>query len=102
MIKPLLLLVGMFLLPLAASAQGVRITEKKVEEVVCKLELTDVEIIDVKTIRKYKALNLSNDMKSQMDYNVVRVKYKARGELKTLLIDRNLVPIYYNYDAYDN
>jgi hypothetical protein len=102
MIKPLLLLVGMFLLPLTMSAQGVRITEKKVEEVVCKLELTKVEIIDVKTIRKYKALNLSNDMKSQMDYNVVRVKYKARGELKTLLIDRNLVPIYYDYDRYDN
>ena len=102
MIKPLLLLVGMFLVPLTMSAQGVRITEKKVEEVVCKLELTNVEIIDVKTIRKYKALNLSNDMKSQMDYNVVRVKYKARGEFKTLLIDRNLVPIYYDYDRYNN
>jgi len=101
MIKPLLFVLGMFFIPATLSAQGVKITEKKVEEVLVKLENSEVEIIDVRTLPKYKALNLSNDMKSQMDYNVVRVKYKAKGALRTMLIDRNLVPIHYDYAGYE-
>ena len=52
-------------------------------------------------VEKYKALHLSNDMKSKMDYNVVKVKYKSNGEVKNLLIDQNLVPIYYDYASYE-
>lgn len=102
MIKPLLIWFGMLFIPLTISAQSIRITEKKVEAVLVQLEETHVEIIELKTLRKYKALNLSNEMKSKMDYNVVRVKYMANGEEKNLLIDRNLVPIYYDYTSYED
>lgn len=101
MIKPLLFWLVILFVPLTISAQGVKITEKKVEEVLVKLEASNIEIIHIKTIRKYKALHLSNDMKSKMDYNVVKVKYKSNGEVKNLLIDQNLVPIYYDYASYE-
>jgi hypothetical protein len=97
MIKPLLFWLVLLFIPLTISAQGIRITEKKVEEVLVMLEDADVEILELKTLRKYKALNLSNDMKSKMDYNIVRVKYMANGKSKTVIIDRNLVPIRYDY-----
>lgn len=97
MIKPLLFWLVLLFIPLTISAQGIRITEKKVEEVLVMLEDADVEILELKTLRKYRALNLSNDMKSKMDYNIVRVKYMANGKSKTVIIDRNLVPIRYDY-----
>jgi len=36
-------------------------------------------------------------MKPQMNYNVVRVKYKAQDSLKMVIIDMHLVPIRYDY-----
>ena len=93
----LLVLVCTVFIALSAQAQGVTVTEKKVEEVIQKMEKEPVEVIEVKTMKKYKALGLSNEMKDKMDYPVVRVKYKTRDVLKTVLIDVNLVPIQYDY-----
>ncbi len=61
------------------------------------MESNSVELIKVKVVKKYKALNLSNKMRSQMDYDVVKVKYKVKGNLKTAIIDRHLVPINYSF-----
>ncbi len=96
MIKSLLLLLCIFFIPITLSAQ-VRITEKKVEEVLIQFENAEVDIIQVKTMRKWKALELSHEMKPQMDYNIVLVKYMSNGAKKTVIIDRNLVPIRYDY-----
>jgi len=96
MMKRMIFLFGMLFIPIALSAQ-VRITEKKVEEVLTKLENTEVDILEVKTQRKWKALELSNDMRSKMDYNIVLVKYLAKGSERTVIIDRNLVPVRYDY-----
>lgn len=90
------MLISMLFLPIALSAQ-VRITEKKVEVVLIQLENAEVDIIQVKTIKKWKALELSHEMKPQMDYNIVLVKYMTKGEIRTVIIDRNLVPIRYDY-----
>ena len=96
MIKPLLLLLCMLFLPVALYSQ-VRITEKKVEEVLIQFEDAEVDIIELKTMRKWKALELSHEMKSQMDYNVIRVKYTSKGTNRMVIIDLNLVPIRYDY-----
>lgn len=96
MMKPLLLLLCMIFIPATLSAQ-LRVTEKKVEEVLIHLENSVVDIIELKTMKKWKALELSHEMKSQMDYNIVRVKYKVKGIDRTVIIDMNLVPIYYDY-----
>jgi len=97
MIKPLLLLLCLLFIPISITAQGVRITEKKVEQLLINLENSEVDIIELKTMRKWKALELSHEMKSRMDYNIVRVKYKSNGSSKTVIIDSNLVPIRYDY-----
>jgi len=96
MIKPLLLLLCILFIPTTISAQ-VRVTEKKVEEVLIQFENADVDITELKTMRKWKALELSHEMKSQMDYNVIRVKYKSKGTDRMVIIDLNLVPIRYDY-----
>ena len=96
MIKPLLLLVCFLFIPLSLVSQ-IRITEKKVEEVLIKLENAEVDIVEVKTLKKWKALELSHEMKPQMNYNVVMVKYNAKGEFRTVIFDMNLVPIRYDY-----
>ena len=96
MIKKIIFLFLLMLIPFSINAQ-IRITEKKVEEVISQFEEEPIKIIKVKTLRKWKALKLSSDMKAQMDYNVVRVKYKTAGVVKIILIDRNLVPIRYDY-----
>jgi hypothetical protein len=96
MIKPLLLLLCILFIPATISAQ-VRVTEKKVEEVLIQFENADVDITELKTMRKWKALELSHEMKSQMDYNVIRVKYKSKGTDRMVIIDLNLVPIRYDY-----
>ena len=96
MIKPLLLLVCFLFIPLSLVSQ-IRITEKKVEEVLIKLENAEVDIVEVKTLKKWKALELSHEMKPQMNYNVVKVKYNAKGEFRTVIFDMNLVPIRYDY-----
>jgi len=96
MIKPLLLLLCILFIPITLSAQ-VRITEKKVEEVLIQFENAEVDIVELKTMRKWKALELSHEMKSQMDYNVIRVKYKSKGTERMVIIDLNLVPIRYDY-----
>jgi hypothetical protein len=44
-----------------------------------------------------KALELSHEMKPQMNYNVVRVKYKTQDSLKVVIIDMHLIPIRYDY-----
>lgn len=95
--KLLLVLVGTLFFTLTSQAQGVTITEKKVEEVIEKMEKVPVEVIEVKTMKKWKALGLSNEMKEKMDYPVVRVRYKTGDLLKTMVIDVNLVPIQYDY-----
>lgn len=96
MIKPLLLLGCFLFIPLSLVSQ-IRITEKKVEEVLIKLENAEVDIVEVKTLKKWKALELSHEMKPQMNYNVVKVKYNAKGEFRTVIFDMNLVPIRYDY-----
>ena len=96
MIKPLLLLLCFLFIPVTLNAQ-VRVTEKKVEEVLIQFENADVDITELKTMRKWKALELSHEMKSQMDYNVIRVKYKSKGTERMVIIDLNLVPIRYDY-----
>lgn len=97
MIKPLLLFLVMLFIPITISAQGVRITEEKVEKVLINMENSEVDIIELKTMPKWKALDLSHEMKSRMDYNVVRVKYTTNGTSKMVIIDTNLVPIQYDY-----
>ena len=57
MMKPLLLLICLLFIPLSISAQGVRITEKKVEKLLINLENSEVDIIELKTMRKWKALD---------------------------------------------
>jgi hypothetical protein len=94
--KLLFVLAGTLFLTLSSQAQ-VTITEKKVEEVIVKMEKTPVEVIQVKTMMKWKALGLSKEMKEKMDYPVVRVKYKTQDVLKTIVIDMTLVPIQYDY-----
>ncbi len=96
MMKQLVLLLCMLFIPIALSAQ-VRVTEKKVEEVLIQFENAEVDIIQIKTMRKWKALELSHEMKPQMDYNIVLVKYMSNGAKKTVIIDQNLVPIRYDY-----
>ncbi|MEL4454816.1 hypothetical protein [Lutimonas vermicola] len=96
MIKPLLLLVSFLFIPLSLVSQ-IRITEKKAEEVLIKLENAEVDIVEVKTLKKWKALELSHEMKPQMNYNVVMVKYNTKGEFRTVIFDMNLVPIRYDY-----
>ncbi len=58
--KLFLVLVCTVFIALSAQAQGVTVTEKKVEEVIEKMEKEPVEVIEVKTMKKYKALGLSN------------------------------------------
>ena len=96
MIKKLLLLVLAVSLPTLMHGQ-ISVSEDKVEEVLIKLEDADVDIIKLKTLKKWKALELSHEMKPQMDYNVVLVKYQSKGQLKTVIIDQHLVPIRFDY-----
>lgn len=96
MIKPLLMLFCILFIPFTLSAQ-VRITDKKVEEVLIQLESAEIDIIQVKTMKKWKALELSHEMKPQMNYNIVLVKYNLNGSKRTVIIDQNLVPIRYDY-----
>ncbi len=84
-------------MPLFVSAQGVKINENAVKKVVEDLEVYPIDIIAVKTLKKWKALKLSKEMKSHMNYNVVRVKYKVQDSLKMVIIDMHLVPIEYDY-----
>jgi hypothetical protein len=86
----------MVIFPFTISAQN-KLTDKKVKEIIENMESNSVDIIKVKIVRKYKALNLSKNMRSQMDYDVVKVKYKIDGNLKTAIIDRHLVPINYDF-----
>ena len=96
MIRTILLFLCILCIPISIHSQT-KITEKKVEEVLVQIENQSVDIIQMKVLKKWKALNLSSDMKSQMDYDVIRVKYKTDGDLKIILIDRNWVPIRYDY-----
>ena len=85
------------------SAQNVRTKEgdnfgaRKIEAAIEKMENKPVDIVKVKTMKKWKALGLSNDMKDKMDYHVIRVRYIVDNTLKTMVIDVNLVPIQYDY-----
>ena len=93
--KPLILFFLCF--PLFISAQTLTVTENAAKKVVEDMEAYPIEIIDVKTLKKWKALELSHEMKPQMNYNVVRVKYKSQDSLKMVIIDMHLVPIRYDY-----
>ena len=94
--KPLVLLFFLFI-PLTVISQAIRITEDAARGVIDKMEPDPIEIVEVKTLKKWKALELSHDMKPQMNYNVVRVKYKAADSLKLVIIDMHLVPIHYDF-----
>ncbi len=94
--KPLILLFLIFS-PFFITAQAVKITETVAMEVIDHMESYPVDIIQVKTLKKWKALELSHEMKPQMNYNVVRVKYKTQDSLKIVIIDMHLVPIRYDY-----
>ena len=96
MMKRFILLLSIVFLPLTVSSQSIRISDKKVQKVIDEMEMYSVELIEVKTLKKWKALELSSDMRPQMDYNVVRVKYRTGDMLKTVLIDMHLVPILYD------
>lgn len=94
--KSLILLFLLFI-PLFLFSQAIKITEHVARNVVENLEIYPIEIVEVKTLKKWKALELSHEMKPQMNYNVVRVKYKAQDSLKMVIIDMHLVPIRYDY-----
>ena len=94
--KPLILLF-LFLSPFIISGQTVKITEFSAKKLIEDMEPYPIEIIQVKTLKKYKALGLSQDMKSQMNYNVVRVKYKTQDSIRIVIIDMHLVPIRLDY-----
>ena len=94
--KPLIILF-LFFAPLLVSAQAIKITENAAKEVIDHMEPYPIDIIQVKTLKKWKALELSHEMKPQMNYNVVRVKYKTQDSLKIVIIDMHLVPIRYDY-----
>ncbi|MCA0931825.1 hypothetical protein LCM02_05130 [Lutimonas saemankumensis] len=96
MIKNLFLLILALMFPAVILGQ-ISVSEDKVEEVLIKLEDSDVDIIKLKTVKKWKALELSHEMKPQMNYNVVLVKYESKGQLKTVIIDQHLVPIRFDY-----
>lgn len=93
--KHFILLFSIVFLHLTVSGQSVRISDKKVQKVIDEIEMYSVELIEVKTLRKWKALELSSDMRPQMDYNVVRVKYRTGEMVKTVIIDMHLVPLHY-------
>ncbi len=102
--KLLLVLLGTFLFShLSLSAQHVRTKDGdnfgalKIEQAIEKMEKSQVEILKVKTMKKWKALGLSNDMKNKMDYHVIRVRYIVDNTIKTMVIDVNLVTIQYDY-----
>ena len=96
MMKFIVLLLFIISLPLTISAQAVKITNEKVQQIIENIEPYSVELMEVKVLKKWKALGLSNDMKPQMDYNVVRVKYRTADTNKIALIDMHLVPIRYD------
>ena len=96
MIKPVKFLFFLFFIPFVLTAQ-VRATEDKVEEILIQFENAEVDIVELRTMKKWKALELSHEMKSQMDYNIIRVKYNAKGKEHMVIIDLNLVPIRYDY-----
>ena len=92
-----------FLPVVSMDAQNVRTKEgeifgeKKIEATIEKMEKSNVELVTVKTMKKWKALGLSNEMKDKMDHHVIQVRYIVNNTLKTIIIDVNLVPIEYNY-----
>jgi len=92
-----LILLFLMLVPFFISAQAIKITNLAAKEIIDDMEVYPVEILEVKTLKKWKALELSHEMKPQMNYNVVRVKYKAQDSLKMVIIDMHLVPIRYDY-----
>ena len=77
-------------------------SELQAVKIIDKLENGSFEIMEVKTLKKWKALELSNDMKPQMNYNVVRIKYKIKDTIKIVLLDMHLVPIKYFKPELDN
>ena len=97
--KLLLVLLCTMITSVALHAQ-VKITDKKVEDVIKSLDPETVEVMEVKTMKKYKALGLSSDMKDKMNYHVVRVKYRTDELIKTVVIDVNLVPIEHDQVVY--
>ncbi len=92
-----LILLFLFFSPFFITAQAIKITEYAAKQVIDDMEPYPVDIVQVKTLKKWKALDLSHEMKPQMNYNVVRVKYKTQDSLKIVIIDMHLVPIRYNY-----
>ena len=92
-----LILLFLIFSPIYISAQTLKVTEIAAKEVIDHLEPYPIEIVQVKTLKKWKALELSHEMKPQMNYNVVRVKYKTQDSLKIVIIDMHLIPIRYDY-----
>lgn len=91
-----LFLMLFLLIPICLLAQSVKVTKIEARDVIDQLEPRPIEIVEVKTLKKWKALELSQEMKSQMNYNVVRVTYKTQDTVKVVIIDMHLVPIRYD------
>lgn len=84
------------------SSQSLKVSELQAVKIIDKLEKGSFEIMEVKTLKKWKALELSSEMKPQMNYNVVRIKYKINDTIKIVLLDMHLVPIKYFKPELDN
>jgi len=84
-----------FALLLACNIHAQVVKKCDVQPILDKIEKTEVKVVKVKTLKKYRALNLSKDMKKKFRYNVVRADYVVRDKKRTMYFDVSLVPIKY-------
>lgn len=96
------LMILLILFSTVVSSQSMKVSELQAVKIIDKLEKGSFEIMEVKTLKKWKALELSSEMKPQMNYNVVRIKYKINDTIKIVLLDMHLVPIKYFKPELDN
>lgn len=96
------LMILLILFSTVVSSQSLKVSELQAVKIIDKLEKGSFEIMEVKTLKKWKALELSSEMKPQMNYNVVRIKYKINDTIKIVLLDMHLVPIKYFKPELDN
>lgn len=93
MIRPAIVIVFLLICCQELASQSVSVTQDKAEHLVMKMESQPVKVLQVKIMKKWRALELSQEMKRRMNYNVVRVKYQVGDTRKTVLFDMHLVPI---------
>ena len=93
--KSMLLFILLLCASTALFAQSQKVSELQAIKIIDKLETRSFEIIEVKTLKKWKALELTSEMKPQMNYNVVRIEYVVEDTVKIVILDMHLVPIKY-------